>query len=73
MALIDWRVPASLPGRNRFAEACDRRGASAFQLAGEPGIVASRAPGAAGGRASGGVEVVGQPIDAVVGAAQETA
>ena len=31
------------------------------------------APGAAGGRASGGVEVVGQPIDDVVGAAQETA
>jgi hypothetical protein len=44
--------------------------ASAFQLAGERGIVASRARGLRVGRASGGV-VVGQPIDDVAGAAQE--
>jgi len=37
--------PGKVARQVRFAEACDRRGASAFQLAGERGIVASRARG----------------------------
>ena len=70
MALINWRVPARLRGKFVLLKRAIGMVASAFQLAGERGIVASRARGLRVGRASDGA-VVGQTIDDVVGAAQE--
>jgi hypothetical protein len=70
MALINWRVSARLRGKFVLLKRAIGMVASAFQLAGERGIVASRARRLRVGRASGGV-VVGQTIDDVVGAAQE--